>query len=53
MIPPDIAYSVALMVAGLICLTTGGFVLQMRRTALGSVPLVIFLFALSCVGFNV
>ena len=47
MTPPDIAYSVALMVAGLICFTAGGFVLQMRRTALGSVPLVILLFALS------
>ena len=47
MTPPNIAYSVALMVAGLICLTAGGFVLQMRRTALGSIPLVILLFALS------
>jgi PAS domain-containing protein len=47
MTPPDIVYSVALMVAGLVCLTAGGFVLQMRRTALGSVPLVVFLFALS------
>jgi hypothetical protein len=47
MTPPDDAYSVALMVAGLICLTAGGFVLKMRRTALGSIPLAIFLFALS------
>ena len=47
MTPPNIAYSVALMVAGLICLIAGGFVLQMRRTALGCIPLVILLFALS------
>ena len=47
MTPPDVTYSVALMVAGLVCLTAGGFVLQTRRTSSGSLPLAILLFALS------
>lgn len=47
MIPPNIAYSAALMIAGMICLVAGGFVLQRRRTAAGSIPLGILLFALS------
>jgi diguanylate cyclase (GGDEF)-like protein len=47
MSPPDIAYSTALMVAGMICLVAGVLVLQTRRTASGSIPLGVLLFALS------
>ncbi len=47
MTPPNIAYSVALMVAGAICLVTGVLILQTRRTAAGSIPLVTLIFALS------
>ena len=47
MTPPNIPYSTALMVAGMICLTAGVLVLQTRRTASGAIPLGIFLFALS------
>ncbi|HUE98682.1 MAG TPA: diguanylate cyclase [Anaerolineales bacterium] len=47
MTPPNIAYSTALMVAGLICLVAGVFVLQTRRISSGSIPLGILMFALS------
>ena len=47
MTPPNVAYSTALMVAGMICLTAGALVLQRRRTASGTVLLGVFLFALS------
>ena len=47
MTPPNIAYSTALMAAGVICLTAGVLVLQTRRTASGALPLAILLFALS------
>lgn len=47
MTPPNIAYSASLMVAGLICLVAGVLVLQTRRTASGSIPLSILMFALS------
>jgi len=47
MSPPDVAYSTALMVAGMICLVAGVLVLQTRRTASGSIPLAVLLFALS------
>jgi diguanylate cyclase (GGDEF)-like protein len=47
MSPPDVAYSTALMVAGMICLVAGVLVLQTRRTASGSIPLVVLMFALS------
>jgi len=45
--PPNVTYSVALMIAGVICLVTGVLVLQTRRTTSGSIPLGIFMFALS------
>ena len=47
MTPPNIPYSTALMVAGIICLTAGGLVLQTRRTATGTIPLALLLFSLS------
>ena len=47
MTPPNIAYSTALMVAGLICLLTGLLVVQTRRNAVGSIPLTILMFSLS------
>jgi diguanylate cyclase (GGDEF)-like protein/PAS domain S-box-containing protein len=47
MTPPNIPYSTALMVAGMICLTAGVLVLQTRRIASGVIPLGVFLFALS------
>lgn len=47
MIPPDTGFSAALMVAGLICLVGGTIILQTRRNASGSVPLMILMFALS------
>jgi diguanylate cyclase (GGDEF)-like protein len=47
MTPPNIAYSTALMVAGMICLTVGILVLQTRRTASGALPLAVLLLGLS------
>jgi diguanylate cyclase (GGDEF)-like protein/PAS domain S-box-containing protein len=47
MTPPDIAYSGVLMTAGIICIVAGLIVLQTRRNASGSIPLMILLFALS------
>ena len=47
MSPPDIAYSTVLMVAGMICMVAGVLVLQTRRTASGSIPLGVLMFALS------
>ena len=47
MTPPNIAYSTALMAAGLICLVAGILVLQTRRTTSGAIPLAVLMFALS------
>lgn len=47
MTPPDIRFSVILMVAGVICLLAGIVVLQTRRNASGAIPLMILMFALS------
>ncbi len=47
MTPPNLAYSTALMVAGLICLLVGLIVVQTRRNALGAIPLTILMFSLS------
>jgi len=47
MTPPNIPYSTALMIAGMICLTAGVLVLQRRHTAPATIPLGMFLFALS------
>ncbi len=47
MTPPEIAYSVALMVAGITCLMAGLIILQTRRNALGALPLTILMLALS------
>jgi hypothetical protein len=47
MIPPHTGFSAALLLAGLICFIGGLIILQARRNALGSVPLMILMFALS------
>jgi len=47
MTPPNIAYSAALMVAGITCLITGLIILQTRRKASGAIPLMVLTFALS------
>lgn len=47
MIPPNTGFSAALLVAGLICFIGGLIILQTRRNALGSTPLMILMFALS------
>jgi diguanylate cyclase (GGDEF)-like protein/PAS domain S-box-containing protein len=47
MIPPNTGFSAALLLAGLICFIGGLIILQARRNALGSVPLMILMFALS------
>jgi diguanylate cyclase (GGDEF)-like protein len=47
MTPPEIGFSVILMLAGVICLLAGIVVLQTRRNASGAIPLMALLFALS------
>lgn len=47
MTPPDTGFSAALLVAGVICFMGGTIILQTRRSAPGSVPLMVLMFALS------
>jgi len=47
MTPPNTGYSAALMVAGIICLMGALFILQTRRKASASIPLMFLMFALS------
>lgn len=47
MIPPNTGFSAALLVAGIICFIGGVIIFQTRRNALGSVPLMVLMFALS------
>lgn len=47
MTPPNITYSAGLLLAGLFCLLVGYMVQQRKPYVPGSVPLIVFLFALS------
>lgn len=47
MIPPHVGFSSALLVAGVICFIGGIIIFQTRRNALGAIPLMILMFALS------
>ncbi|MCC7118284.1 MAG: diguanylate cyclase [Anaerolineales bacterium] len=47
MIPPQIGFSAALLVAGLVCLLGGLIVSQTRYNALGSIPLIVLMFSFS------
>ncbi len=46
MTPPDIGFSAALLIAGLVCFVGGMIILQTRWNASGSIPLMILMFAL-------
>ncbi len=46
MTPPNLLYSVILFVAGAVCFMAGIIVLQRRSFALGTVPLIVYLFTL-------
>lgn len=47
MIPPNISFSAALLVAGLVCFMGGLIISQTRHSALGAVPLTILMFSFS------